>query len=296
VSERSTCPLCGGGASSPAFTVGDRNRELSDVPFHYLRCASCATLFLADVPDDLGRYYPDDYYELPTLEELERAAVAERPKLAMIGAAGEGHSLVEVGSAFGIFAYAAKNTGFNVTAIEMDARCCQYLREVVGVEAIHSDEPERSITEVGPADAIVLWHVLEHLEHPSDFLQRASERLKADGTIAIAVPNPQSFQFRVLGRRWPHVDAPRHLSLIPFAALRARMEELGLVVRQVTTSDVAGRYWNAFGWEYALRRHPARQASTRATRVGARMLASALAPIERHGMKGAAYTAVFVKR
>jgi hypothetical protein len=92
------------------------------------------------------------------------------------------------------------------------------------------------------------------------------------------------------------VDAPRHLFLIPFAALAARMDDLGFDVGRLTTSDPAGRYWNLFGWEYALRRNPSRHPSTRATRAWSRLLARALAPLERRGMKGSAYTAVFVKR
>jgi len=33
----------------------------------------------------------------------------------------------------------------------------------------------------------------------------------------IAAPNPQAFQFGLMGRYWTHLDAPRHLHLIPAA-------------------------------------------------------------------------------
>jgi hypothetical protein len=127
-------------------------------------------------------------------------------------------------------------------------------------------------------------------------LEQAAKALQPGGVLALAMPNPDSLQFRLLGGRWAHVDAPRHVFLIPFATLRARMDDLGFDVGQVTTSDPAGRYWNAFGWEYALRRHPARRSSMRATRTCSRLLALGLAPLERRGMNGTAYTAVFVKR
>jgi SAM-dependent methyltransferase len=207
-----------------------------------------------------------------------------------------GDPLVEIGAGFGIFARAARTAGFDVTAIEMDERCCAYLEDVVGVRAIRTDAPERALADVGPARVIALWHVLEHLPRPWDVLEQAAERLERGGALALAMPNPESLQFRLLDGRWAHVDAPRHLFLIPFPALRARMDDLGFDVAHVTSSDPAGRHWNAFGWEYALRRHPARRRSTFLTQTCSRLLAIALAPLERRGMNGTAYTAVFAKR
>jgi SAM-dependent methyltransferase len=289
------CPLCGG-ESDDAFHVGDRNRGITGESFHYRRCRSCRTIFLATVPSDLGRYYPEDYYGLPTPAELERAARAEAPRLALLRPFATDGTLVEVGAAFGVFARAARNAGYDVTAIEMDARCCEYLEHVARVRAIRSDVPEDALATVGTVRVITLWHVLEHLPRPWDVLERAAERLERGGVLALAMPNPDSLQFRVLGARWAHVDAPRHLFLIPFDALRARLDDLGFDVARVTTSDPAGRHWNAFGWEYALRRNPARRPPTLRTRLASRLLALGLAPLERRGMHGTAYTAVFVRR
>jgi 2-polyprenyl-3-methyl-5-hydroxy-6-metoxy-1,4-benzoquinol methylase len=295
VTEHRSCPLCGG-ETEGAFTVGDRNRAITARRFHYLRCRSCRTLFLADVPDDLGIYYPDDYYRLPSLAQLDQAAAAERPKLDMLSVHAPAGSLVDIGAAYGVFARAAQQAGYEVTAIEMDARCCEYLREVAGVRAIRSETPQEALADLPPVRVITLWHVMEHLPRPWDVLERAAGRLEQGGVLAIAMPNPDSLQLRLLGARWAHVDAPRHLFLIPFETLRARAQELGLSVALVTTADPAGRYWNAFGWEYAIRRWPARHPSTRLTRNVARLLATCLAPLERRGMNGTAYTAVFVRR
>jgi len=68
------CPACG--TDSPLrFVTTDRNRRISDAELRYYRCPSCALLFLAPIPEDLGRYYPPSYYEMPsTIEELVRMA------------------------------------------------------------------------------------------------------------------------------------------------------------------------------------------------------------------------------
>jgi 2-polyprenyl-3-methyl-5-hydroxy-6-metoxy-1,4-benzoquinol methylase len=293
--ETSRCPLCTG-ESDPAFAVADRNRGIDDRPFHYRRCRSCRALFLADVPGDLDRFYPQDYYETPSRRVLDLAAAAEGPRLSLLRRFVSDGSLLDIGASFGVFARAAANSGFDVTAIEMDARCCRYLEEVVGVRAIRSDAPEQAIADVSrPVTAITMWHVLEHLPRPWEVLARAVDRLEQGGVLGLATPNPDSVQFRLLGARWAHVDAPRHLFLIPFDALQRRAVEHGLRLGSVTTTDPLGRYLNRFGWEYAIRRQPTRHASNRRTRAAARLLALAAAPLERRGMSGTAYTAIFVK-
>ena len=185
----------------------------------------------------------------------------------------------------------------------MDARCCAYLERVVGVRTIQSERPDEALAALEPVRAITLWHVLEHLPNPWAVLEAAAKRLEPGGVLLVATPNPDSLQFRVLRTRWAHIDAPRHLFLIPFHTLRQRAAKLGLSSAGVTTSDAAGRHWNRFGWDNALRRRPSHLPSTasgRALSAGrtalAGLIATALAPRERRGLNGAAYTAAFVKQ
>ncbi|HWE13567.1 MAG TPA: class I SAM-dependent methyltransferase [Solirubrobacteraceae bacterium] len=289
-----SCPLCGG-SSEAAFTTSDRNRALSRERFEYRRCVACGTYFLANVPADLSAYYPPDYYGFPEAHELDHAAALEAPKLALVARYATGGRLVEIGPGTGSFSRAARNAGFHVTAIEMDAGCCEYLERVAGVQAIQSDEPHRALADLEPAEAIAMWHVVEHVPHPWKLMDAAANRLAPGGVLAIAMPNPESLQFRLLRGRWAHVDAPRHLFLIPYATLQARAHSAGLRAALVTTGDPAGRAWNRFGWEYALRRFPGRRPATRRIRLLAALIARALGPFEKGGLNGATYTALFVK-
>lgn len=291
----SPCPLCGG-PTDPAFAVTDRNRAITQRRFRYRRCRHCQSYFLADVPADLGRYYPDEYYELPDADELDGLAAGEWPKLELLAPAGAHGRLVEIGAGFGVFARAARQAGYEVTAIEMDRRCCDYLESVVGVEAIQSDRPEQALAGLPPSRAIALWHALEHLPDPWAVLAAAAANLEPEGVLAIAMPNPQAVQFRLLRGRWAHVDAPRHLYLIPAAELTRRAAAAGLDRLELTTSDLAGRHWNRFGWEYALRRFPARRPGSRRLVIASQVVERALRPLESRGLAGTAYSAVFRKR
>lgn len=285
----STCSLCGG-PTADAITASDRNRGVDGGRFSYRRCEACGTLQLVDVPRDLGRYYPQDYHGVPTAEELRERAAAERHKVDLVGALIAPGRLVEVGPSFGAFAFAAKEAGFDVTGIEMDRRCCDYLVETVGIQAINSAAPEEVLPTLPPSRVIAMWHVLEHVPQPLAVIERAAENLEAGGVLAIAVPNPESLQFRVLRARWAHLDAPRHLFLIPIDTLLSRARACGLEPVAVVTDDPFGRHCNRFGWEYALRRRPSTGSSGPLVRRTSQLLEKGLAPLERRGHNGAAYT------
>jgi hypothetical protein len=286
------CSLCGG-PTVRALTSRDRNREVDDGQFEYRRCETCGTVQLAQPPDDLGRYYDEEYHGVPTADELRTRAAAEHHKVDLLTAHVAPGRLVEIGPSFGAFAFAAKAAGFDVVGIEMDRRCCDYLSGTVGVTAINSASPESVLPTLPPSRAVAMWHVLEHTGRPFTLVERAAQNLEPGGVLAIAVPNPESLQFRVLRSRWAHLDAPRHQFLIPLETLVGHARECGLELVTVVTDDPFGRHCNRFGWEYALRRRPAEGPSSALVRRASQVLAKGFAPIERRGRHGAAYTVLF---
>lgn len=288
------CPLCQG-PSSYAFEATDRNLGLGSERFAYHRCESCGALFLANVPSDLGAFYPDSYYVLPSRSGLLEFARLEAYKIELLRRHLRSGRVVEIGPGFGVFAHQAKDAGFHYTGIEMDERCCDYLRSEIGVEAIQSGLPHDTLAELPSSDAIALWHVLEHLPEPWRCLDSVAGNLTPGGLLLIAMPNPKALQFRVLGRRWPHVDAPRHLFLIPPDLLESRAREAGLEPVSLTSDDSGARQWNVFGWQHALLRPTSGAIATRAALAAAKATAAVLALFERRDLAGSTYTAVFRK-
>lgn len=273
----------------------DLNQRRSDDYFRYARCTSCGLVFLLDVPSDLGHYYPAEYYELPSVERLTKVARRTSYEIGFILRHVKSGRLVEVGPARGTFAWLAKSKGFSVTGIEMDARCCEHLRRVVGVDAVNSARPEDVLPTLPASDAVAMWHVLEHLPDPFETLAAAANNLRSGGALLVATPNPEALGFRWLGPYWPHLDAPRHLHLFPLNALVERCRSLGLGLAEASFDDPGARSWNRFSWQRLLLNRAGRRSSRAAGILLGSVLASATHRLDRRAHNASAYTAVFVK-
>jgi 2-polyprenyl-3-methyl-5-hydroxy-6-metoxy-1,4-benzoquinol methylase len=150
----------------------------------------------------------------------------------------KGGRLLEIGPWTGIFSCNAKDAGFDVTAIEMNAQCVDFLNNVVGVEAIQSSDPAATMDAMNKKfDVIALWHCLEHLPKPWIVVEKAVQRLAAGGILLIAVPNIDSYDFSVLKAAWEHLDAPRHLFFYTSRSLERLCKTYGLQTLELTTSD-----------------------------------------------------------
>jgi SAM-dependent methyltransferase len=290
-----SCPQCKS-ETHLFFSTADYNRKTSKETFNYYRCPNCRLIYLFPIPNNLGEYYPKEYYSFPSsIEQLAQSAEPERYKIDIVKQFSSHGRLLEIGPASGNFTYLAKKAGFEVEAIEMDANCCSFLREVIGIKAMNSIDPSAALIGAEKYDVITLWHVIEHLPDPWVTLKSIADGMVSGGILVIAAPNPDAFQFRILGRFWPHVDAPRHLELIPLPLLANHVKSLGLTAVWATTTDKGTLGWNIFGWEvFFANISNQRLIKRRFSKLG-KLISKIVRPIERMTDRGSAYTAVFKK-
>lgn len=288
------CPMCGG-AASHAFVATDENRRIDDGKFGYLRCHSCATTYIENIPPDLGRYYQSDYYNIPDVNGLAKLSAKDR-KIEIVKTYARTGTLLEVGPAIGVFAYRAKREGFTVDAIEMDRQCCKFLNETLKIPAVQSDRPQNAIAGLPQHDVVVAWHVMEHLPDPLAFLKAAAENLAKGGHLILAMPNPDAWQAAIMGVHWPHVDAPRHVSLIPLQSLMRIAAQFGLHAIDAITSDPDGKSWNRFGWQRLIMNRLPGKFGQRLGFIIGTLISIPFMIFDGRKMRGAAYTIVFQKK
>lgn len=232
------CPYCGQ-AATHLVSSKDYNRGTTERTFEYLRCQACGLVFMRDIPEDLRPFYAGGYAAIPqTLDELRTIARDEVYRLEPVLRHKRGGRLLEIGPWRGVFCLNAQEAGFEVSAIEMDEECVRFLREVLGVKAVQSIDPARTMAAMTERfDVIALWHSIEHLRDPWAVVAQATERLAPGGILLVALPNIESFEFAVLKKRWRHLDAPRHLYFYSPEGLRALGEKNGLRMLELKTHD-----------------------------------------------------------
>lgn len=289
------CPSCQ--QDSPLyFQSRDYNRRVTEETFDHYRCPQCRVIFIDPVPSNLADYYPETYHFVPESSAyLEAGSKSERYKIEIVQRFRGKGRLLEIGPSYGSFTYLARKAGFEVEAIEMNARCCQFLNDVVGVRAINSKDPVDALQRLEPYDVIALWQVIEHLPDPWAMLDVICASLRPGGIVVLATPNPDALQFRLTGRFWPHVDAPRHLTLIPMELLTKKLEALGMKAELITTTDEGSIGWNVFGWKFFFANLSSQLYIKKVLRQVGWLVSIFLSPIERLEGNGSAYTMVFRK-
>lgn len=217
----SACLLCGCDRFASLFRTSDRLYHTTEKQFEVVRCGQCGLLRLdpQPPPEELGRYYPKNYWYAPDsgavshLEEAYRRLVLRDHVLfvehALRSSAAAG-PLLDVGCGGGLFLGMMRERGFRVLGLD-------YSREAAGIAWRRQHAPavcgalEHAPFPVGRLAGLTMFHVLEHLYDPRAYLIAACNLLAPDGRLVVQVPNAASWQFRLLGRSWNGVDVPRHL-------------------------------------------------------------------------------------
>jgi 2-polyprenyl-3-methyl-5-hydroxy-6-metoxy-1,4-benzoquinol methylase len=282
--------------ASKCFSTTDENRKISDFAFHYYECNACGLIFLGNIPDKLQKYYPDNYYYIPSdINELGSIAKPESYKLDILKSFCQNGHLLEIGPSSGAFSYLAQQAGFDVTTIEMNKACCDFLNRSAGIKSFHCDNEIEKLSELSQFDVIVLWHVIEHLNNPWQMIEAAHEHLISEGILILAAPNPDAVQFRLQGKHWVHIDAPRHIYLLPPEFITRLTRSMGMTTLMQTTTDKGSLGWNRFGWQQFFANRFTNSFARKIAYFVGKVVTFLLYPLESSEGKGSAYTIVLQK-
>jgi SAM-dependent methyltransferase len=233
------CPACDSTEASPAFTK---------YGFQFQRCGPCRTLYMSPRPTPavMAAYYgnSENYrfwaeHIFPASEDARREKI-HRPMLEYIVAACERHGvrrdrLVEIGPGFGTFAALASRSGTftEVLAIERTPEMAQACRRR-GVRVIEQAVEEVELAEVGEADVVASFEVIEHLFDPKAYVTSAARLLRAGGLLLLTCPNGEGFDTAMLGAHSGAVDS-EHVNLFNPDSLAGLLGRTGFETLEVAT-------------------------------------------------------------
>lgn len=204
--------------------------------FQMVRCLQCGLYRQAPrlTWKSLEQYYDVTYHSYDTFE-VEKLNWFKRidkrygpwKRLKAIEKYKSGGNLLEVGCGTGAFLEEALRSGrWNVTGVEPVKHAADFTRNKLDIPVYtelfgDANLPNESF------DAVVLWNVLEHLDHPIDNLKKAWDVLKPGGVLVCSVPNLDSLEAEIFGRFWVGWELPRHLFVFPLHTLKTIYQGLG---------------------------------------------------------------------
>jgi 2-polyprenyl-3-methyl-5-hydroxy-6-metoxy-1,4-benzoquinol methylase len=220
------CNVCGGPAT--ALLAGEPA---------VVRCSSCGLVSLGKFPSKAEQQarYQENYYDrekgerfLGAFERALRLFKKLRARAILRRMPGPG-SLLDVGCGRGDLLELFQERGWRAVGTQVSQTAARAARTLRGVEVILGELPQLSLPEQS-FHAITFFHVLEHLDRPSDYLRKAHDLLAPGGLLVVEVPNWESPGLRLLGRRGFCFDYPNHLVFFTPSSLRRLLDECGFEV------------------------------------------------------------------
>jgi SAM-dependent methyltransferase len=191
---------------------------------------------------DLDHYYPRKYRAygwLVTrlLGSLYNIRVSRWSRLKP-----QGGSILEIGCGSGLMLAAFRRSGWRVLGLERTDEMAQ-LGRVRDLEIL--TVPVEKLSKSAFFDLIVIFNVLEHIDDPIALLRECASRLTPDGQLIIVVPNFSSWQSRIAGPKWFHLDVPRHVNHFTPETLRDALRRAGL---RITDLNFSSPEHDPYGW------------------------------------------------
>lgn len=274
------CPICGASdvyvylqgedTALDASVLGSSRQHLSHGLI--LRCKRCQFGFrsLRSNEAELAQLYRQMDTAVYESEEECRQRTAAR-HLGIVQRYVTQGRLLDVGCASGLFLQEAQKAGWSVVGIEPSIGLYQKAAVLLGERGqLFCDTLEYAPLDSSSFEAITLWDVLEHVPNPVASLCRCCRLLKPGGFLFTNVPDLDSLQARILGKRWPLLLA-EHLNYFNRNSLRLCGMKAGLTLIRFSRRRVD------FSIEYVMYRmaqhgiRGARTAHAVARKVGGRI-------------------------
>ena len=209
------CPLCDSGHFQSSLVCKDH--LVTQKEFTIVKCDDCGLLFTNPRPTDktLGNYYKAEQYISHTnkgnspinwVYKLVRNYTLGK-KLNLINKYQNPGKILDYGCGTGNFLNRCANNNWVAFGVEPDEDARQIASNQNEIEIANS----LSNIKEEAFDVISLWHVLEHVTDLKQTMQSLVQKLKEEGTMIIAVPNPNSYDAQTYKEQWAAYDVPRHL-------------------------------------------------------------------------------------
>lgn len=255
-----SCKICGNQTGNKVYEAKEMMFGLKEV-FQYMECGQCKSIQLLSAPEDMSKYYPDNYYsyngnsESSTIQQSFLKTVKRNMKKSLLDyyLSGEGligrlltpkfssyypwikqgtmssnSRILDIGCGSGELLLRMYNDGFrNLTGAD------PYIREQInyecGVVVLKKEVHELTQT----YDVVMMHHAFEHMPDPQAILNEVNRILAPGGQVIIRIPIGDCYAWKKYGVDWVQLDAPRHFFLHTPESMELLAKNAGLVLEDI---------------------------------------------------------------
>jgi SAM-dependent methyltransferase len=252
------CRICDAQGEHKVF----RLREMyfgTKEEFDYFQCCRCGCLQMAEIPSDLGRFYPSSYYSFNrTAEGVQKNRLTayfqkQRCRTALFG---RGYKINRLLSHVAKFPEELHTVGASIRRAGIKSFKASFLdvgcgsrslwlndlkqlgfRKLLGIdpfirENIIADGIQilkKDIFEIaGRFSFITFHHSFEHIPAQLDTLKQIVRLLEPGGACLIRIPVVSSYSWTKYGVQWSSLDPPRHLFMHTARSIELLANKVGL--------------------------------------------------------------------
>ena len=259
----SKCIICGQSGNYKEYLIKEMMFGTGD-QFTYLECNNCGCLQIKDIPKDLNKYYPDNYYSLTSgkINFLKSFLVSRRDrhsigihdfigeilakyfpapfylKFIKVINAKLDWKILDIGSGAGEKLLALNRIGFK-NILGIDPNLAEDIEYNKGLKIL-----KKSLFDIEDIfDLILFNHSIEHMEDPFAILKETAKKMVDDSIVVLRVPVAGCYAWKKYGTYWDGLDAPRHLFIPTKKSLKILAEKSGFKIINQFCDSTSMQFW-----------------------------------------------------